>query len=143
MPELVLGIIIALFVYERLGYSPGGIITAAFVALYSRHWEFVLATLLIAGITAALAHCLSRFMALYGKRLFAVCVLIAISLSLALSSLTAMYAENKEFAVIGHIIPGLIAKDIYSQGTVATLASLALTVGLIRIACFAGQGWLW
>ncbi len=143
MPEIVLGIIIALFVYERLGYSPGGIITAAFVALYSRHWEFVLATLLVAAIAAILVHLLSRTMALYGKRLFAVSVLIAISLSLALSSVTSVYAGDREFAVIGHIIPGLIAKDIYSQGTVATLASLALTVGLIRIACFAGKGWLW
>ncbi len=143
MPEIVIGIIIALLVYELLGYSPGGIITAAFVALYSRHWEFVLCTVLVSLVAAVLVHLLSRAMVLYGKRLFTVSVLVALLLSLSVSSVATVYAGGKEFAVIGHIIPGLLAKDIYSQGTVVTLASLALTVGLIRIACFAGKGWLW
>ena len=143
MPEIVIGIIIALFVYERLGYSPGGIITAAFVALYVRHWEFVLCTLLISGASAVIVHVLSHYMAVYGKRLFAVSVLVALLLGLSVSSVVHIYAGDREFAVIGHIIPGLIAKDIYSQGVVATLASLALTVGLIRMACFVGKGWLW
>lgn len=143
MPEIVLGIILALFVYERLGYSPGGIITAAFVALYSRHWEFALCTLAVAAVAACIVHLLSRRMVLYGKRLFAVSVLAALVLSLAVSSVSPVYAGDREFAVIGHIIPGLIAKDIYSQGVVPTLAALALTVGLIRIAVFAGTGWVW
>ena len=143
MPEIVIGISIALVIYERVGYSPGGIISAAFLALYSRHWDFVLCTLLVAVATAFFVRQLSRWMALYGKRLFAVCVLSALTLSLAVSSLAPLYAEDREFAVIGTIIPGLIAKDCYSQGVTVTMATLALAVGLTRLASFAGRGWLW
>lgn len=143
MPELVIGIIVALFFYERIGLSPGGIITAGFVALYSRHWEFVLCTLLVATVVAFFVHLLSRWMVLYGRRLFAVCVLTGLVLSLAVHSFPAPYAGNREFAVIGHIIPGLIAKDMLGQGATVTLAMLALAVGVTRIAVFSGRGWLW
>lgn len=143
MPELFIGIIIALFVYERAGCSPGGIITAGFVALYSGRVEFVLCTLLAAGATAFAMRIFSRFAALYGKRLFALCVLTGMVLSSALSSFFAVYGQGGDFAVIGHVLPGLLAKDIFSQGAGRTLTALALAVGATRLAVFAGRGWLW
>jgi hypothetical protein len=143
MPELVIGIIAALYIYERIGISPGGIITAGFVALYSGHWEFALCTLLVAAAAAFLVRLLSRWMVLYGKRLFAVCVLMGLGLSMAVASFSGPYAGSREFAVIGHIIPGLIAKDMLGQGAAPTLAALALAVGVTRIAVFAGRGWVW
>ena len=145
MPEIIVGIIIALVVHERSGYSPGGIITAAFVALYSDHWLFVLCTLLVAVATALLVRLFSRWMPLYGRRLFALCVLLGMCISLGLSSATFLQTSglDMEFAVIGTIIPGLIAKDCCKQGFVPTFAALALAVGLTRLACFAARGWLW
>lgn len=143
MPEIVIGIVLALFVYEYAGWSPGGIITAGYVALYFHHWQFVAGTIAVALVSVAVVRLLGRYMVLYGKRLFCVYLLVALLLSRAAASFSGLHAGGMEFAAIGYLIPGLIAKDIHSQGAVPTLASLALTVGLIRIADFAGRGMLW
>lgn len=143
MPEIVIGIVLALFVYEYAGYSPGGIITAAYVSLYLHHWQFVACTMVVALIAAAVVPLLSRYMILYGRRLFCVYLLVALLLGRAAASLSGAYSDDMEFVAIGYLIPGLIAKDIHSQGAVPTAAALTLAVGLIRIADFAGKGWVW
>ncbi|MDR2869653.1 MAG: poly-gamma-glutamate biosynthesis protein PgsC [Deferribacteraceae bacterium] len=137
MPEIILGIVIALFVYEATGFSPGGIITAGYIALFISHWQFNLATLAMALLTVLMVKFLSKHMVLYGKRLFAVYLFTGLVLSQLIPQVLNSATTDFDISTIGYVLPGLIAKDMGGQGIVPTIGALVLTVGLVKIAVFA------
>ena len=143
MPEIVIGIVVALLVYEYMGHAPGGVITAGCMALYWPRWEFILATVLAAVVVRGLGRLLMGCMVLYGRRLFCVHLLLGLLLGQGVASFLGTGVFGVEFASIGYLLPGLIAWDMERQGHMPTLGALLLAVSITRIAVFAGEGWLW
>ena len=136
--SIFLGILLGVIYYELVGLTPGGIIVPGYIALFlGRPWMLA-TTLLVALATLLFIMGLSRFVILYGRRAFLAAVLIGFLLKWGLESyLIGAAGMTYELAVIGYIIPGLIAHDMRRQGIAPTLASLLIVSGtayvLIRL----------
>src|SRR5712692_5353014 len=130
------GIAVSMFWYERSLLSPGGVVVPGYVALFLLlRPEIVAYTLGIALATAALMRYASRFTILFGRRRFAITMLAAMSLSIAIELIVGPFTGlDPGFQVIGFIIPGLIANEVLRQRVVPTLSTLgivsAITAGI-------------
>src|SRR2546426_4529908 len=130
------GIAVSMFWYERSLLSPGGVVVPGYVALFLLlRPEVVAYTLAIALTTAALMRYASRFTILFGRRRFAVTMLAAMSLSIAIELIVGPFTGlDPGFQVIGFIIPGLIANEVLRQKIIPTLSTLgivsAITAGI-------------
>jgi len=130
------GIAVSMFWYERSLLSPGGVVVPGYVALFLLlRPEIVAYTLGIALATAALMRYASRFTILFGRRRFAVTMLAAMTLTIAIELIVGPFTGlDPGFQVIGFIIPGLIANEVVRQRAVPTLSTLgivsAITAGI-------------
>ncbi len=133
-----IGIVVSMFWYERELLSPGGVVVPGYTALFLlTNPIIILYTLLVAFLTALIIKRGSRFTILYGRRRFAVTMLVALTFTLFITPLfgllagpfpflfTGVYAYQG-FQVIGIIIPGLVANEFHRQGVVPTLSTLGL-----------------
>ena len=137
-----IGIVVSMIFYERELLSPGGVVVPGYTGLFLiTNPIIVVYTLLIALLTALIISRASRFTILFGRRRFAVTMLLALTLSLVANALFGLLASPfpylftgpysyQGFQVIGIIIPGLIANELHRQGIVPTLATLG-TVSVI------------
>lgn len=122
---IALGLVFSLVCYLTTNLSPGGMITPGWLAL-TLVTDLQQAGLVL-GVTALtyLATVgLQRVVILYGKRLFAAVVLIAVVLQM-----TVMLALQSQFPLLytsqtlGFIVPGLIAYQLVRQPRAATVIS--------------------
>lgn len=123
-----LGIIISLIYNELTDLSPGGLITPGYIVLFIDQPFRILITLLLALVTYLIVKGLSKVLPVFGKRRFALCVVIAIVLKFSVSSFSLM-DTSLLMSSIGVIIPGLISNDMLKQGVEKTVLSLALVSG--------------
>lgn len=133
-----IGIVVSMIFYERELLSPGGVVVPGYTALFLiTNPIIVVYTLLIALLTGLIIKKASRISILFGRRRFAVTMLLALSLSVAANLLFGLLASPfpflftgpysyQGFQVIGIIIPGLIANELHRQGVVPTLATLGV-----------------
>ena len=136
MNELIFaGIVLSLLFAELIGISPGGIVVPAYFVLY---WDdpFRMAlTLLVAGLSMVSVRLLSRYMILYGRRRFAMYLIIGMLLKAAFGALfmaSPIPIPNLALS-IGYIIPGLIASDAERQGPVPTVLALGIVTALLKL----------
>lgn len=134
---LTLGLLFALVCYLITNLSPGGMITPGWLALLIIESPIRLVLLSVVIILSFFVMKLvRRVVILYGKRLFATVVLVAVFLQFTLfviiSNQTDLVGENR---TLGFIIPGLITYQLIRQPIVATLLSIvavtALSYGVI------------
>ncbi|MGE5676793.1 MAG: poly-gamma-glutamate biosynthesis protein PgsC [Pseudomonadota bacterium] len=134
---VVLGIVASIIFYELTEISPGGIIVPGYIALFLDNPKRILMTVTVS-ITAYFAvKLLSNFTILYGKRKFALFIIMSFIIRYLLGS----FGEAAELAisaslVIGYLVPGIIAQEIDRQGMVKTVSSMlavALAVKLLVI----------
>lgn len=123
---VILGVLLSILFYEFTGYSPAGMIVAGYMVLSLQTPMRIVYTLLIVLLTVALARLLSRFMILYGRRLFAVMILLSFLLDFAFRCL-----PFHTPSLIGNLIPGIIAQDCEKQGILITLLSLAVLTAIL------------
>lgn len=132
MFELFIGIFVSLAISEFTGFSAGGIVVAGYLALFYKYPLWILSTIVVAILVRQLILWLGKYTALYGRRLFAVCLLSGIALSQLLSYLSSGgRLLDGAFVVIGYLIPGLLARDFLRQGIITTLLVCALAVSII------------
>ena len=129
---LVLGVTLSLIFAEKTGIVPAGLIVPGYLALVFDQWQIMLIILAISILTYFIvAHGLSRWVILYGRRKFAAMMITGICLKLILDFVyPAMPFEIFEFRGIGIIVPGLIANTIQRQGMPLTLGSTLLLSGI-------------
>ena len=139
---IALGLVFSLVCYLTTNLSPGGMITPGWLALTLvtdlQRAGLVLGVTLLTYLAILLVQ---KMVILYGKRLFAAVVLIAVVLQM-----TVMLALQNQFPLLytsqtlGFIVPGLIAYQLVRQPKAATLISTAsvtlatyvvLTAGLL------------
>src|SRR5260370_31401127 len=82
-----IGIVVSMIFYERELLSPGGVVVPGYTALFLiTNPIIVVYTLLIALLTGLIIKKASRISILFGRRRFAVTMLLALSLSVAAQS---------------------------------------------------------
>jgi gamma-polyglutamate biosynthesis protein CapC len=107
------------------GFYPGGIIVPSYLVLFMNQPSRLLGTLLAALFTLFCYKLVSRYVILFGRRMFVFMVLVGALWTFCwLQLFPVFYPASLEFRVIGWVIPGLIANNFEKQGVVSTTAAL-------------------
>lgn len=126
---IIIGIIISIIFYELTGISPGGIIVPGILVLYINQLDRIVYTIGISILAVFVVRLLSKHVLIYGKRRFALMILISILMHLIISiSLKSLSISMLNVSIIGITISGLIANEMYKQSIKKTLPSVIVVV---------------
>lgn len=127
--EIVLaGVAVSLLFSELTGLSPAGLVVPGYIALSLQTPRRVVYTLLIALLAWAVTKLLSRWMILYGRRRFAVLILLSFLLNeLIIGAGFLPYNPG----MIGVLVPGIIANEVEKQGVLKSFLSLSIVVAIL------------
>ena len=136
MNELaILALLVSLIFTEFTNLLPGGIIVPFYFALYLDDPVKIIATVVSSVIAMLVVNLLSRHMILYGRRKFALYLIIGI---LEKIIFTYFYFGNSYMfynlsMTIGYLVPGILGREMEKQGVLKTLGSLTIVVLVIRL----------
>ena len=138
---IAIGLIVSLIFTELFGLAAGGMIVPGYFALsLNRPLELGL-TAAAALITFALVRLISSYAIVYGRRRIVLMILTGFLVGTSIRVLPLLFdggatwgsSSLGHFAVIGFIIPGLIALWIDRQGLVETLGTLTTSSVVVRL----------
>ena len=141
MPEIELltvsiglGLAASLLYGELFGLAAGGMVVPGYMALYANKPIDVGLTLLAALLTFGVLKGLSQIAIVYGRRRTALTILFGYLVGLAFRMwLDSQVTPFTEGAIIGFIIPGLIAIWYQRQGVLETTLSLIPAAIIVRM----------
>lgn len=135
------GLVVTLLFSELFGLAAGGMVVPGYVALNLDNPLAIIATLLASLATYGIVRWLSQWIIVYGRRRTVLMILVGFTMgalvrflpaaALALPGLEGVAAG--QMAVIGFIIPGLIAIWIDRQGIVETYSVVLTTSVVVRL----------
>lgn len=131
-----LGLVVSLLLSEFLGVASAGMVVPGYLALYLTMPGQLAVTLVAAGLTYGGIRLLGGFLIVYGRRRTAIAILLGYLLGSIVGRAGAFYFEPAAVgadAVIGYIIPGLIAIWMDRQGPIETLSALTVCSVLVRL----------
>ena len=128
-----LGIFLSLVLSETLGVTAGGIIVPGYIALYLHQPLQVLVTFFVAILVWAIIQILGNIIFLYGKRRIVLALLLCFFFGYISRNFVFFPQDLGSVAVIGNIIPGLIANWMDRQGIVRTLSVVILTSVMVKL----------
>lgn len=127
-----IGIVVSLIYNELTDYSPGGLITPGYFALFIDQPFRLLITYMIALMTFFVVKFITPYLNIHGKRRFASCVIVAMLIKMLLSMAPINIGETSIIlSSIGIIIPGLIASDMSKQKVLSTTLSLIVVTSFL------------
>ena len=122
-----LGLLLSLGFIALTGVYPGGIIVPSYLVLFLSEPLRLAGTVGTAVLTLGVYLLASRWLVLFGRRRFVFIIFVGGLWALfGQTLLPSLFPASMEFAVIGWVIPGLIANHMERQGVVVTTASLVL-----------------
>ena len=127
---LILGILLSILFFEATRLSPGGIIVPGYFALSLTSPLRIGYTLLIVLLTWGVLQLLSNLFILYGKRRFALSIVLSFLLNAAV---TALGVLPFPIGIIGLIVPGILVREMGKQGVVRTWLALAAVTGMLGL----------
>lgn len=128
-----LGIVLSLILTETLGVTAGGVIVPGYIAIYLHDPVRVISTFGIALVVYLIVQLLTKFILIYGKRRLVLSLLLGFLLGY-MSKLYLVFPDDQmNLAVIGNIIPGLIASWMDRQGVVRTLSVIIVTATIVQL----------
>lgn len=139
--SIAIGLIVSLIFTEIFGLAAGGMIVPGYFALsLDKPLELCL-TAAAALLTFAVVRGISKVAIVYGRRRIVLMILTGFLVGTAIRALPLMFggetswgsAALGQFAVIGFIIPGLIALWIDRQGLIETLGTLTTSSVVVRL----------
>jgi poly-gamma-glutamate biosynthesis protein PgsC/CapC len=141
MPEIELltvsiglGLAASLLYGELFGLAAGGMVVPGYMALYADKPIDEGLTLLAALMTFGILKGLSQIAIVYGRRRTALTILVGYLVGLAFRMwLDSQVTPFTEGAIIGFIIPGLIAIWYQRQGVLETTLSLVTAAIIVRM----------
>lgn len=138
------GISVGLIFYEITGITPGGIIVPGYLALFAQQPLRILATLGTAFVAFGIGKLLFRFIIAYGRRRFALLLLIGIAVRVLMDWVVFdLLHTSLGLHTIGLLIPGIIASDMERQGVGVTLLALGIVSAFLYIlTLLIPQSWL-
>jgi len=128
-----LGIILSLVLSEALGVTAGGIIVPGYISLFLDQPVQVASTFLVAILVWLIIKGLSKVMFLYGKRRIVLALILGFLFGYLSRTIYVDTESIKSVAVIGNIIPGLIANWMDRQGVIRTLSVVLLTAVIVKL----------
>ncbi len=135
-----LGLLLSLGFIALTGLYPGGIIVPSYLVLFLSEPLRLAGTLGTAVLTLGVYLVASRWFILFGRRRFVFIIFVGGLWALfGQTLLPSLFPASMEFAVIGWVIPGLIANHMERQGVVVTTASLVLVTVFLG---WMGRIWL-
>lgn len=141
-----LGLVVSLLFSELFGLAAGGMVVPGYIALRLGSPVDVALTLAAAFATYLIVHALSTITIVYGRRRTVLMVLVGYLVGIFVSRISFGTLEvqpllgGAEFAVIGHIIPGLIAIWIDRQGWLETISTLLTASAVVRLSLILALG---
>jgi len=136
-----LGLTASLLYGELFGIAAGGMVVPGYVALYADRPLDVGLTLVAALLTFGILKGLSQIAIVYGRRRTALTILIGYLVGMGIRVwLDSPIAPFSEGAVIGFIIPGLIAIWYQRQGVLETTLSLVTAAIIVRMVLVVALG---
>ena len=131
---LILGLILSIFFYEMSDISPGGIIVPGVMVMYFQQVDRMIYTVVISFITYFIVQFLTKHFIIYGKRKFALMIIVSLFVNIIFSSLMNLLSINMlNVNIVGYTIAGLIAYEMSKQGSFKTISALAIVVGLLQL----------
>ena len=127
-----LGIILSLVLSEALGVTAGGIIVPGYISLFLHQPIQVLSTFSVAILVWLIIKSLSKVMFLYGKRRIVLTLILGFFFGYLSRTIYIDAEDIKSLAVIGNIIPGLIANWMDRQGVIRTISVVLLTAVIVK-----------
>ena len=128
-----LGIFLSLILSESLGVTAGGIIVPGYIALYLHQPMQVVVTFLVAILVWAIIQGMGNIMFLYGKRRIVLALILGFFFGYISGNFIYLSQDIGSVAVIGNIIPGLIANWMDRQGIIRTLSVVLLTSVMVKL----------
>ena len=128
-----MGIILSLVLSEALGVTAGGIIVPGYISLFLDQPVQVVSTFLVAILVWMIIKGLSKVMFLYGKRRIVLALILGFLFGYLSRTIYVDTESIKSVAVIGNIIPGLIANWMDRQGVVRTVSVVLLTAVIVKL----------
>ena len=129
-----LGIVLSLLLSETFGVTAGGIIVPGYIALYLHQPFQVIITFLVAVIVWAIIQILGKRVFLYGKRRIVLALILGFFFGFLSRNFIFFSQDMVSLAVIGNIIPGLIANWMDRQGVIRTISVVILTAVMVKLA---------
>ena len=128
-----LGIFLSLLLSETLGVTAGGIIVPGYMALYLHQPLQVIITILVAILVWGIIQVLGKKVFLYGKRRIVLALILGFFFGFVSRNFIYLPQEIGSAAVIGNIIPGLIANWMDRQGVIRTVSVVILTAVIVKL----------
>ena len=125
---VLIGVAVSLLFAEFTGMSPAGLVVPGYIALSLQSPIRVGYTLVVALLAWGSGKLLNRWMILYGRRRFAVLILLTYVLNAIIVGIGILPFDP---GMIGAVIPGIIANEFEKQGITKSLLSLAVVVGIL------------
>lgn len=128
---IIFGIILSIIFYEITEISPGGLIVPAYIAFYINTPQRIIITIIAGILTFLIVKFISNHTIIYGRRKFALCIMISFMIRLILKYFNIYIVNEYEIyilggSVIGVIIPGIMAQEMDGHGIVRTVSSLMI-----------------
>lgn len=123
----IIGLLVGFLFFEFTGFSPGGVIAPAYLAIFINQPSKIVMTIAIALLVYFTIRYLSLRLILYGRRKFLLALLLSFFIKLLVTGIIMpLPAISFDLQSIGYIIPGLIAHEMAKQKPVPTLLSLGI-----------------
>jgi poly-gamma-glutamate biosynthesis protein PgsC/CapC len=137
-----IGLVVSLVFTELFGLAAGGMVVPGYLALCMSRPLDVGLTIGAGLLTYAVGAALESFLIVYGRRRTVVMILLGYLIGMGLRWMVDghLVLDGDPAAVIGYIIPGLIAIWLARQGVVETLASLLTASVVVRLVLIAVTG---
>lgn len=128
---IIFGIILSIIFYEITEISPGGLIVPAYIAFYINTPQRIIITIIAGILTFLIGKFISNHTIIYGRRKFALCIMISFMVRLILKYFNIYIVNEYEIyilggSVIGVIIPGIMAQEMDRHGIIRTVSSLMI-----------------
>ena len=128
-----IGIVLSLVLSETLGVTAGGIIVPGYIALHLHDPLQVFTTFVVALLVWVIIQLLGKVMFLYGKRRMVLALILGFFLGYVSRNFVFLSEDLGSVAVIGNIIPGLIANWMDRQGILRTVSVIILTAVMVKL----------
>ncbi len=134
---IIFGIILSILFYEITEISPGGLIVPAYIAFYLDSPQRIALTIGASIITYFIVKIIANHTIIYGRRKFALCIMISFLIRAVLKYLNIYIINEYEIYIlggniIGIIIPGIMAQEMGRHGVIKTLSSLMILAITIK-----------
>lgn len=128
-----LGLVVSLLFSEAVGFAAGGFVVPGYIALHLGAPNMLLGTAIATAATYLSLRGLGSFLVIYGRRSLVLACLLGFSYGGLITRLPGLVQMPGTLAVIGHIVPGLIAYWMSRQGVARTVAATIVAAVLVRL----------